>query len=129
MKKIVIHCSDSPHGRGDDAETIHRWHLERGWSGIGYHFVITESGEIQNGRPLYWQGAHVNGHNKDTVGICLIGRESFTDAQFASLGNLTKGLRKTYALEKKDVVGHSELDKGKTCPNFDVREFIGGLDD
>ena len=127
MNKIVIHCSDSPHGRGDDAETIHRWHLERGWGGIGYHFVITESGEIQNGRPLYWQGAHVSGHNRGTIGICLIGRESFTDAQFASLSNLTKGLMATYKLEKKDVVGHGELDKGKTCPNFSVRKFMEGL--
>lgn len=127
MNKIVVHCSDSPHGRGDDAQTIHRWHLERGWSGIGYHFVITESGEIQNGRPLYWQGAHVNGHNRNTIGICLIGRESFTDAQFVSLGNLTKGLMATYKLEKKDVVGHGELDKGKTCPNFSVRKFMEGL--
>jgi len=129
MKKIVIHCSDSPHGRGDDAQTIHRWHKQRGWDGIGYHFVILENGEIQNGRPLYWQGAHVNGHNKDTIGICLIGRDAFTQEQFSSLDNLAKGLMRMYGLEEKDVVGHGELDRGKTCPNFNVREFARGLDD
>ena len=44
---IVVHCSDSPHGRGNNAETIHGWHLARKWSGIGYHYVILEDGTVQ----------------------------------------------------------------------------------
>jgi len=119
---IVIHCSDSPQGRGDDAATIHRWHREKQWSGIGYHYVITEDGTVQNGRPEYWMGAHVKGHNKDTLGICLIGVDYFTDDQFAALRPLLAKLKIRHP--EVEVVGHSTLDPGRGCPNFDVQSFL-----
>lgn len=118
---IVIHCSDSPQGRGDDASTIDRWHKERGWSGIGYHYVILEDGTIQCGRPLGKTGAHAKGHN-NKIGICLIGQTVFTDAQFLSLEVLTKGLANQYNIEPKDILGHYMV-SSKTCPNFDVDTF------
>jgi len=118
IDKIVLHCSDSPHGRGDNAETIHHWHLEKNWSGIGYHFVITEEGDIEPGRPIYWTGAHVRGHNKNSVGICLIGDHTFTDAQRSKLFTLIEALLADFpdAL----VLNHRDLDPGKTCPNADL---------
>ena len=122
IQKIVIHCSDSPHGRGDDAKTIHRWHLEKGWDGIGYHWLITETGETQAGRPEYWQGSHVRGHNHDSIGICLIGRDHFTDAQLTALANLVKSRLNKYP--DATVYGHCDLDPNKTCPNFDVGQFL-----
>ena len=90
MIKAVIHCSDSPQGRGDNAQTIHRWHKERGFDGIGYHYVILEDGTVENGRPEFWSGAHAKGHN-DAIGICFIGDEDFTEAQFQSLYNHCPG--------------------------------------
>ena len=114
--KAIIHCSDSPQGRGDNAKTIHKWHLANGWDGIGYHYVILENGVIENGRPLYWQGAHCRGHNED-IGICLIGIDSFTEMQFKSLRMLLK------SLDIEDVKGHYELDNKKTCPNIDMEWF------
>ena len=90
MIKAVIHCSDSPQGRGDNAQTIHRWHKERGFDGIGYHYVILEDGTVENGRPEFWSGAHAKGHN-DAIGICFIGDEDFTEAQFQSLAKLQTG--------------------------------------
>ena len=121
---IVIHCSDSPQNRGDNAETIHRWHLERGWDGIGYHYVITERGVVQNGRPHYWPGAHVKKHNRNSLGICLIGEDSFTRNQMLSLRDLIDRLMSMYP--DAHVCGHRDLDSGKTCPNFDVGEWIAG---
>lgn len=118
IEKIVVHCSDSPHGRGDDAQAIHRWHTERGWSGIGYHWVICEDGELQQGRPWYWQGAHVRGHNSLSLGICLIGRGDFTGEQIHTLRELYKDLCRRWPQAK--WFNHYDLDSGKTCPNFDA---------
>lgn len=124
VKYIVVHCSDSPQGRGDDAETIHRWHLERKpvpFDGIGYHYVITEDGTCQNGRPLYWQGSHAYGYNNKSVGICLIGKGDYTKEQMSTLRTLTGYLDGIFV--NALVVGHNDLNKGKTCPMFDVKEW------
>jgi len=119
ISEIIVHCSDSPHGRGDDVETIRRWHIEeRGWNDIGYHYVITETGEVQEGRPLAQVGAHCEGHNADSVGICLIGNDCFTQAQFAALRGLVAKLKERFEINR--VVGHSYYNKKKTCPNFNV---------
>lgn len=119
MIKAILHCSDSPQGRGDTAKTIHQWHLDRGWDGIGYHFVILEDGTVEAGRPEYWQGSHARGYN-ETLGICLIGEGSFTPAQFISLEKLLKDK----GLKADEVVGHSSVNQQKTCPCFDVKQFL-----
>lgn len=118
---IVVHCSDSPQGRGDTAATIHKWHVERGWSGIGYHYVVLEDGTVERGRPHYWTGAHVKNHNSDSLGICLIGRDSFTEEQFLALRGLINLLKLSYP--RAEVLGHRDLDGNKSCPNFDVKEW------
>ena len=122
ITRIVIHHSDSPAGRGDDAETIHHWHLDRGWSGIGYHHVITETGEVQNGRPHYWEGAHVRGFNEGSIGICLIGSGDFNHAQLKALKGLLRYLVKDYP--DAVIVGHRDLDPNTECPGFDVRDIV-----
>lgn len=121
--KIVIHCSDSPH-RGDTAEDIHLWHKQRGWDGIGYHYVIDEYGTLETGRPEYWVPAHARGHNENSLAICLIGVDRFTDEQFTTLNKLLKSLMFKYKIRLKNVVGHCDLDSNKTCPNFNVKEYI-----
>jgi len=123
LKGIVVHCSDSPQGRGDTAATIHRWHIERGFDGIGYHYVILEDGTIENGRPLYWTGAHAKGYNH-YAGICLIGIDKFTHAQFKSLKKLCFGLMEDYKISPSNVIGHCDV-SNKTCPNFDVKLRLG----
>ena len=113
---VVIHCSDSPQGRGDDAYAIDRWHKERGWTGIGYHYVILENGDIQTGRKRGRSGAHAKGYNHYT-GICLIGIDYFTEAQYESLKRLI------LALDTPAVLAHYSI-SSKTCPNFNVEEFM-----
>lgn len=124
IEHLVIHCSDSPQGRGDNAATIHRWHTEKGWDGIGYHYVILESGEVEAGRPEYWPGAHARGHNKSSIGICLIGKGVYTIKQFKALDLLLLRLKERHPDAK--VVGHDELDSYKDCPCFDVQEWLKG---
>ncbi len=123
MKHVVVHCSDTPNGRHHTAEDIHRWHREFGWAGIGYHYVILLDGTVEKGRPDFWEGSHCRGHN-EKLGICLIGRDKFTEAQEeALLFLLTRlgfdGTPSTY----KKLFSHYELDSKKTCPNFDVRAW------
>jgi N-acetylmuramoyl-L-alanine amidase len=122
ITKIILHCSDSPHGRGDDARTIHAWHQAKGWDGIGYHYVILESGEVQRGRPHYWTGAHVRGENLNSLGICLMGEKQFTHAQFSALKGLLRSLIDQYP--GAVIYGHSDFDSNKTCPNFNVRDLV-----
>ena len=116
---MVVHCSDSPQGRGDNAQTIHAWHKARGWDGIGYHYVILEDGTVENGRPEYWTGSHAKGFN-DAIGVCLVGKDSFTKEQFASLEKLIKAR----SLKSFEVVGHYIVNHDKTCPNFNVENFL-----
>lgn len=121
--KIFIHCSDSPQGRGDGAKEIHSWHKQRGWDGIGYNYVILEDGIIENGRPDYWTPAHAKGHNENSLAICLIGKTDFTENQFQSLAFLIDKKMRQYNIKKEDIKGHYEV-SSKTCPNFDVKEFV-----
>jgi N-acetyl-anhydromuramyl-L-alanine amidase AmpD len=123
---LVVHCSASPQGRGDNAETIHGWHRERNWTGCGYHYVILENGCIERGRPEYWPGAHAKHHNHHSLGICLIGMGGdATAAQLESLALLLTDLIDRYP--DAMPVGHNGLDpEGKPdCPGFDVAAWWG----
>ena len=125
IKYLVVHCSASPQGRGDDAAVIHRWHRGKGWDGIGYNAVITEAGVLQAGRPTYWQPAHVRGANDVSLGVCLIGQGGdATEAQLAALRELL--LDWTVEFPDAIVVGHADLDpNGKpNCPGFDVSSWF-----
>lgn len=125
---IVVHCSDSPNYRADrrfdTAADIHRWHKEKGWAGIGYHYVIDESGMSHNGRPVFlkageiWQGAHVQGYNQDSIGICLIGEDYFYPEQLDTLRKTIDTISDHFPDAK--VVGHRDLDSKRSCPNFNA---------
>ena len=123
IKLLVIHCSDTDNSKNLNSADIHKMHLDFGWNGIGYHKVILRSGEIENGRPEYWVGAHVKGKNDVSLGVCLIGRNNFTDAQFVSLQKTLKLWKFKYP--KAKIIGHNNIsDTHKTCPNFDVISWL-----
>jgi N-acetylmuramoyl-L-alanine amidase len=122
IKYLVVHCSASPQGRGDTAISIHRWHQERDFSGIGYHRVILEDGTVQQGRPDYWQGAHTRGYNHESLGVCLIGEGG--DATPLQLDALAKILYDWLDDHPEaEVLGHNDLYAGKACPAFNVRAW------
>ena len=142
MRKInllVIHCSASEWG---DVNAIREWHLERGFSDIGYHYVILngyrtyrpykqnqiefgKDGVIEQGRSIEQVGAHVEGHNQNSVGICLVGDHAFSKLQKATLKSLVADLRVRFP--EAVIKGHYELNPNKTCPNMDMdklRKFL-----
>lgn len=142
---IVVHCSATKASQDVTVKDIDRWHRERGWNGIGYHFVIERDGRIQGGRPLMEVGAHAYGYNRVSWGICLIGgldeageaEDNFTDEQKTALASLIqslRGKRNGYGIE---VLGHRDLSPDvdgdgiiepwewkKECPCFDVRAWM-----
>ena len=136
----IIHCSDSKWG---SAFEINKWHIARGWTGIGYHYVVLNDyptyksykekdpqdtlGSIEKGRPDDQVGAHVVNMNLHSLGICMIGVSSFRRAIRFSTVKLTCRLMKKHNIAVEDVIGHCETlsgaDQGKTCPNIDMIKF------
>jgi len=136
IDRIIIHCADVPNGAWWSAEDIDNWHHERGFKRevknnvsprlrhIGYHYVIDLAGQITPGRALNETGAHVKGHNANSVGICLIGHDQYTECQLQSLRRLVLGLQSLFNIGNQHVLGHCDLDSGKTCPGFDVQTWL-----
>lgn len=135
VEKICIHCSESPNGRPDNAEDIHRWHtakppIGRGWRVAGYHFVNPVSGEIEELVRIDadqfidpWEIANgARGHNHNTIHICMVGTDKFTGAQWNALHWLLAKLIEQFP--GAIICGHNELNPGKTCPGFDVQEWL-----
>lgn len=150
IDEIIIHCSDSPEGRNDKAEDIRKWHKQRGFSDIGYHYVIDLDGTVEKGRPIEQAGAHCTGHNRNSIGICYIGGAYWRDGVNAK-GKPIKGKDGKAVLMPKDtrttlqrmamkelvallreqfpdatVHGHREF-ANKACPCFDVETLTEQL--
>ncbi len=110
---IVLHHAAA---KSCTVQDIHRWHIDRGWSGIGYHFFIRKNGEIWRGRPEDRVGAHTVSYNGRSVGICFEGNfqlEQMPQAQLAAGQELIAYLKSKYPI--KDIKGHGEL-KSTACP-------------
>ena len=69
-ERIILHHADA---ENCSAEDIHSWHLNNGWSGAGYHFLVRKDGKIYRLRPENKVGAHAYGANYDSLGICFEG--------------------------------------------------------
>jgi len=129
IKYIILHCADTPNDKYFDIEDIDRWHKEKGWSGCGYHFVITRDGKLQKGRDIERVGAHVYGYNSKSVGICLIGGKDkdnkpnldMTLVQDGALFNLITKLKEKFP--EVNIRGHYKVSE-KTCPNFNVEKWL-----
>lgn len=116
---IVIHHSASP--VEVTFEQIREHHLSRGWSDIGYHFVIDPAGAISKGRAENVVGAHALGINQVSLGICLIGNfDEYhpTTEQFNSLCNLVKDLAQRNKIAPESIIGHCDV----TCEERGFRK-------
>jgi N-acetyl-anhydromuramyl-L-alanine amidase AmpD len=111
---------------------VRRWHMDdRGWSDIGYHYLIDRDGTVAEGRPVERTGAHVSGHNTGTVGVSLFGGHSsaetdafadhFTEAQDRALRALLGELRDRFG--DVPLTGHNEY-AAKACPGFNVGRWL-----
>lgn len=135
IQYLVVHCSATSPNLLIGASEINTMHLNRGWAGIGYHIVIrrdpgNQGGLIEYGRSLNKIGAHVEGYNSVSIGICMVGgvdtlnkpENNFTDDQF-------KALKKTLdffiaIFPRATVLGHCDMPAvKKACPCFEVKEW------
>lgn len=141
IRHIVIHCSASPNGNANvTRDVIDSWHKAKGWRMVGYHYVIEIDGSIVVGRREVDMGAHVQGSNEHSIGICVIGTSAFMLEQWQSLRALSRELALRYPAAQ--FLGHRDFspDKDgdgviepweflKVCPGFSVKDWIlSGMD-
>lgn len=132
VHRVFLHCSASDHAHHDNVETLRQWHVvDRGWSDIGYHFLIRFSGELVKCRPLSKTPAAQRGHNTGSIAICLSGGQNgkanaFTTKQEDTLLRLCTAINKAYA-GRVTFHGHNEV-SSKACPVYDYRSILN-LDD
>lgn len=168
IRLIVVHCSATPNDRTlftgkygtpgfrDPSQEIDAWHAARGfrrdsyWRGlqnprlqaIGYHYVIARNGALFTGRHVDEAGAHAEGWNAPSLGICLVGTDRFTPQQWLQLKEVVTLMAQKYGIplappvfagDKDDtrylrvtgVCGHRDLPgAGKSCPGFNVRDWL-----
>ena len=128
---IILHCSATREGQDIKAADIKRWHKERGFDDIGYHYVIDLDGTIEKGRDEALLGAHCKGHNATSIGICYVGgcdksmkpKDTRTPEQKRSMLSLVRKLVNKYKIPVTQIWAHHDFDKHKACPSFDVSEF------
>ncbi len=126
ITEIIVHCTATPEGRAVSVADVDSWHRERGFFGIGYHYLVLLDGTVCEGRPLWRVGAHCSGHNTHSVGICYVGgldrhmqpKDTRTPQQRVALRQLVDRLRRQFP--DAEVYGHCDF-AAKACPCFDVR--------
>lgn len=141
ITEIIVHCTATQEGRHVTVDELRLWHKQKGWSDIGYHYVVYLDGTVHEGRNVDISGAHCTGHNANSIGVVYVGgvardgktdKDTRTDEQKAALLSLLMDLRKLYPDAR--IIGHRDLspDKDgngiiepkewlKKCPSFDAR--------
>lgn len=129
---LVIHCAATTAKQDIGAREIREWHvLENGWIDGGYHIVIRRNGIVEPLRPLWAVGAHVEGHNATSIGVCMAGgsdakgdeENNFTPEQWSTLLLVVRSLIHNYVIT--DIRGHRDFPKvTKYCPSFDVATWL-----
>jgi len=135
--KLIIHCSATWPSMKCNADIIRKWHLAKGWLDIGYHYVINRDGSLEQGRPTWAVGAHAEGYNTTSIGVCLVGgcpegnanaqENNFTPAQWERLERVVASILCTHPKIPRNtegILGHRDLPGVKKfCPSFDVAKW------
>jgi hypothetical protein len=123
VSKVFLHCSASDNPKHDNPQTIEKWHLERNFSEIGYHFYINQAGEVFQCRDVEKIPAAQKGHNTGSIAICCGGLTTFSQAQLTALYMLCKRIAEAF---NNDIEfwGHCEVEPKKTCPVYPWRTIL-----
>ena len=127
INEIIVHCSATKEGQDFTTADIKKWHLARGFSDIGYHYIIYRDGSLHTGRNVNISGAHCTNHNSHSIGICYIGgldkfgkpKDTRTEQQKAALLKLLTSLKRLYPMAT--IYGHCNF-ANKACPCFDAKK-------
>ena len=130
INEIIVHCTATPEGRDYTVADIRAMHKAQGWVDIGYHYLIYRDGSIHEGRNVDMVGAHCQGHNAQSIGVCYVGgvardgktpKDTRTQAQKDALVHLLMQLVCLYP--DATIRGHRDF-AAKACPSFDAtREY------
>lgn len=128
LKEIILHCTATKEGIDYSVEQVRKWHLDRGFNDIGYHFLIRLDGTVEAGRPLETVGAHCKGHNANSIGIAYVGgldkngrpKDTRTLPQKEAMRRLVHDLKQYFP--RLEVHCHNEYST-KACPCFSVSEL------
>lgn len=127
ITEIIVHCTATQEGKNFTVSDITRWHKQRGFSTIGYHYVIYLDGTRHLGRNVNISGAHCENHNSHSIGVCYVGglasdgktpKDTRTQAQKTALLALLRELRRIYPMAR--IYGHRDF-ASKACPSFDAK--------
>lgn len=131
IDEIIVHCTATPAGREVTVADIDRWHRQRGFHGIGYHYVVYLDGTVHLGRAIHEVGAHCDGHNAHSVGVCYVGglstdgtkpQDTRSEVQRRALQGLLHELKHQYP--QAAIHGHRDFSV-KACPCFDAsKEYL-----
>ena len=132
INMIIVHCTATIEGKEYSVAEVRKWHLKRGFSDIGYHYLVGLNGRVHEGRNVNISGAHTAGYNAHSIGVCYVGgldkdgkaKDTRTPAQKAALKRLLTDLKKMYP--HASIHGHREF-ANKACPCFDARAEYKGL--
>lgn len=133
ITEIIVHCTATAEGKDYTVDDIRRWHQARGFTDVGYHYVIYRNGHIENGRDVNISGAHCTGHNAHSIGVCYVGgvssdgktpKDTRTLRQKAMLLSLLTDLKKMYPQAR--IYGHRDF-ANKACPSFDATKEYRNL--
>lgn len=125
INSIIIHCTATKPLAHINVNDVRRWHRERGFSDIGYHYLILVDGTVETGRPLSAIGAHCKGHNAHSIGVCYVGglnakgapADTRTPAQRKALRQLLTRLKQQFPAAT--IHGHRDFTT-KACPCFNA---------
>ena len=110
----------------------------RGWSDIGYHFLVDMAGNIYQGRPETVLGAHVGGANTGNIGVCLLGcyhppetsipcYDEVAYGSEKSLIHLYAWISETYGVKPTVLKGHRDYFGTTSCPGDNAWATIPDL--
>lgn len=127
ITELIVHCTATREGKEYTVDTIRQWHKQRGFSDVGYHFIVHLDGRVEPGRDVFIAGAHCVGHNTKSIGICYVGgldpegkpKDTRTKEQRIALKTLLVSLKIVYPDAK--IYGHCDF-AAKDCPCFDAKE-------
>ena len=127
ITKLIVHYTETPLDMDVTVDQIRDWHKERGWSDIGYHYVVYQDGTVHDGRPVERIGAHCKWHNRESIGICYVGgideegnkADTRTIDQKEALIDMLNYLKGLYP--NAVVYGHNDFSE-KECPGFNAKK-------